>query len=363
MNDAINIRSPFKFLDPYEKEDHHLFFGREKELEQLYEQTQLSKLSIVYGASGTGKTSLINCGLTNKFRDTDWNPLFIRRGRNIIESTMEQIRLQLDKKDIHLPEKTNLSDAIEKLFWARYIPIYLIFDQFEELFIEGNPSSEQIIFFQELNNLLQSESSSRVILVLREEYLAWLSDFETIIPDLFDNRLRIEKMNELRLRKVIEGTLTAKEFMIELINPEETTNQIINNIRGERREVDLTDLQVYLDHLYRKATIGNDGCKIFDPKLVSNTGEMTNVLSIFLEESIQNIEKDLKDKFQFQNSRGVPLEILFTMVTNDMTKRAMERKEISTKLKQADQLTRIKPEVLDYCLDQFIRLRLLNQMD
>ena len=36
MKETASIRSPFKFLDPYDKEDRSIFFGREKEIEALY---------------------------------------------------------------------------------------------------------------------------------------------------------------------------------------------------------------------------------------------------------------------------------------------------------------------------------------
>lgn len=362
MLETENIRSPFKFLDPYNKEDYHLFFGREKETAQLYEQVQSAKLLLIYGASGTGKTSIINCGLANKFGDTDWNPLYIRRGQNLTARIMEKIRDQLAAKNKKLREGADISEGVEQLFWTRYIPVYLIFDQFEELFIQGDPETEQKPFFNQLNQLLRAETFCRVILIIREEYLAWLSDFESVVPELFDNRLRIEKMNERRLRQVIEGTLRAEDFNLGLVEPNLTAGMIIQNIRNERREVDLTELQVYLDHLYRLAK-EQDGQKIFDPQLIREAGEMKNVLTIFLEEHLEIMEMNLKKDFHIEDAHGIPLEILFTLVTNDMTKRAMDHEEILQQLSHLPPERRVSMEVLDYCLTEFSRLRLLNQID
>jgi AAA+ ATPase superfamily predicted ATPase len=80
------MKSPFKFLDSYTKEDRKLFFGRNKEIEELYQRVFEANILLVYGVSGTGKSSLIHCGLANKFNETDWLPLVIRRSLNIIES-------------------------------------------------------------------------------------------------------------------------------------------------------------------------------------------------------------------------------------------------------------------------------------
>lgn len=70
---------PFKFLDSYQREDRGVFFGRDEEINALYDMIFQSSVVLVYGASGTGKTSLINCGLAGKFQPHDWLDLMIRR--------------------------------------------------------------------------------------------------------------------------------------------------------------------------------------------------------------------------------------------------------------------------------------------
>ena len=77
--------SPFKFLDSYTSDDREIFFGREKEIEELYYKIFDGRLLIVYGSSGTGKTSLIQCGLSGKFEEADWMPVIVRRAENINE--------------------------------------------------------------------------------------------------------------------------------------------------------------------------------------------------------------------------------------------------------------------------------------
>src|SRR5437763_1902376 len=76
-------RYPFKFLDAYSMEDTDIFFGRDEEIEILYEMVFQTSILLIYGASGTGKTSLIQCGLASKFQSHDWLALTIRRGSNI----------------------------------------------------------------------------------------------------------------------------------------------------------------------------------------------------------------------------------------------------------------------------------------
>lgn len=86
------MRSPFKFLDSYTKDDREIFFGRNRETEELYQRVFESRILLVYGVSGTGKSSLVHCGLANKFPESDWLPLSVRRGTNITESMAAVIR-------------------------------------------------------------------------------------------------------------------------------------------------------------------------------------------------------------------------------------------------------------------------------
>ena len=49
------MQSPFKFLDSYTKEDKNIFFGRDQEIEELYQKVFENKTLLVYDVSGTGK--------------------------------------------------------------------------------------------------------------------------------------------------------------------------------------------------------------------------------------------------------------------------------------------------------------------
>ena len=66
--------------------------------------------------------------------------------------------------------------AVEKLFAERYQPIYLLFDQFEELLISGR-ADEKNTFFILLNKLIRNKLPCRIILIMRQEFIGHLSEF------------------------------------------------------------------------------------------------------------------------------------------------------------------------------------------
>lgn len=354
---------PFKFLDAYDKDDKDRFFGREKETAQLYNAVFAANLTLLYGGSGTGKTSLVNCGLANKFYASDWLPIFVRRERNLNASLQKAIEQHLARKPPVDFAEWPVRDQIQRVYLDHYKPVYLIFDQFEELFILGN-KAEQESFYRKIANLLKAGLQAKVIVIIREEWIAYLNDFEKVIPTLFDNRLRIEPMNDLNIARVIQGMAGQVENpKIIIEDPRATITRIIDHLRDKNQRVDLTNLQVYMDRLYRTALKRQAGpplnTVVFDPQLVETVGRIDNVLGTFLEEQMARLEEHLIEQ-GIEATRGLPLEILYTLVTQDGTKQALTPQEIQESLPRN---RKIPVEQLAYCLSEFERLRLLRPVE
>jgi AAA+ ATPase superfamily predicted ATPase len=231
LNKQSNMKSPFKFLDSYTKDDRDIFFGRDHEIEELYQRVFDSKLLLVYGVSGTGKSSLIHCGLANKFQETDWLPLVIRRGGNIIESMTTAIKsASITEQQNKFSSSGDFKKGVRSLYLDHYKPVFFIFDQFEELFIFGD-KEERRTFISIVKSLTESDLQCRMIFVMREEYMAGITEFEKYIPTIFSNRVRIEKMSHMNALDAIKGPCKAfnisleegfAESLLEKLSPGET---------------------------------------------------------------------------------------------------------------------------------------------
>jgi GTPase SAR1 family protein len=347
-------QSPFKFLDAYGKDDKAIFFGRRQETLELYDRIFETNLVLLYGASGTGKTSLINCGLGNEFEASDWHPIFIRREENLMTSFKEKLKEHAIKKQ---PEDISLPHFIQSLYLDYFKPIYLIFDQFEELFILGD-KEEQKAFFEAIYEILNAHISCKILISMREEYIAYISDFERIVPTLFDNRLRVEKMNTRKLEEVIEGTST--EFNIQLSNTEnhKISALILEKLKNKNNEIELVNLQVYLDRLYRLDQEREPGSVIiFDEELINTTGNLDDVMAYFLDEQLDSLEKELEQKFETKTT-NIPLKILFELVTDNGTKQTVDIQCISRDLKNND----ISAPIVEYCVKRFREMRILREL-
>ncbi|MFC2090713.1 ATP-binding protein, partial [Bacteroidota bacterium] len=279
MNQELKtINSPFKFLDAYTKQDKDSFFGRDREIEDLYQKVFESRILLVYGLSGTGKTSIINCGLGNKFEDTDWLPINIRRGKNINDSLYDE----MSKAALTEVKQGNpIVKRIKSIYLDYFRPIYLIFDQFEELFIFGD-EKEQKEFLHIINEIVESNVECRLIFSIREEYLANVSDFEYIIPEFLSNKLRIGKMTAYHAKEVIEDSCRIHGIEVE----EGFADQLLEKLNPTGKQIELTYLQVYLDKIYRISSDSN----AFSLEHIKKVGDVTDILGSFLDEQINELE-------------------------------------------------------------------------
>jgi len=353
------IKSPFKFLDSFTLADRNIFFGRDQEITELYRKIFESKILLVYGVSGTGKSSIINCGLASRFDESDWLPLNIRRGRNIIVSLNEALNRQAITP---LKKNLSVSEKLQSIYLDHFKPAYLIFDQFEELFIFGD-KEERREFVQIVKSLIESDLQCRLIFVMREEYMAGVTEFEKFIPTFFTNRVRIEKMSHINAIEAIQEP--CKVFNISL--EEDFAETLLEKLSPENADVELTYLQVFLDKIFRlaaeifpppagtealaKVSRGKSkGGLSFTLKLLSQIGDVSDLLGSFLEEQLKELDEP-----------DTGLTILKSFVSVKGTKRHLTQEEV---IESSRSLGKdISASSINNHLQKFVIIRILRDKD
>ncbi|AEE49071.1 ATP-binding protein [Haliscomenobacter hydrossis] len=339
-------RTPFKFLDAYGKADTEIFFGREEEVESLYQMSFQTNLLLVYGVSGTGKTSLVQCGLAGKFESSDLFDITIRRKNNLNDAFCDELK----KHDLESSFEADFTadKMIHSLYLDYLRPIYLIFDQFEELFILGSPQ-EEAMFVKTIKRLLVAELPCKIIIVIREEYLGHLSGFEKAIPQIFDKRLRVEPMSRANARRVIINTLHSEKIKVTL-SDEQVAETIIDKVTEGMGRVQLTYLQVFLDKLYRVAALRGGDKVIFDHELVNEIGRIEDVLRDFLDEQL--------DVFALEvDTKELGLKWLKLFVSDKGTKIPIKRQDIERAMPELGRLKHFN------YLQFFVNHRILRPLD
>ena len=376
-------RYPFKFLDAYTREDSDFYFGRTDEINALYEMVFQTDLLLVYGASGTGKSSLIQCGLASKFQSHDWLALNIRRGGNLNDAfdralqdaggvshsdgvtlshpvTAETADFDWLDDDLsndlpHAAPKilSPLARRFKAIYLKHFKPVYLIFDQFEELYILGT-KAEQRQFVETVQEILRVEQPVKIILSIREEYLGHLYEFERAVPELLRKKLRVEPMNLDKVKTVIQsvGAQPAGNVRLQQGEEDAIAEGIFEKIRGDEKtlHIPLPYLQVFLDKLYLQITDDKtrQADAVFSLAALAHIGDLGNVLRNFLDEQVRDIAPEL----------GEPEETIWQtlspFVTLDGTKEPLSEAQLAEKLPDAD------PDFVRRTLQAFVKGRILR---
>ena len=214
MSSGSLRRSPYQGLTPYCEEDAPYFFGREKEARLIVANLFASPLTLLYGASGVGKSSVLRAGVAHQLRKRDdvlvvvfnaWQrqPLadLIQAVSDRVElvdhqAWSEVVRALPRDRTASLPEF--LAICAEKLERR----LLIILDQFEEYFLYHSQNDEFGTEFPKA--VKQSNAPVSFLISIREDFYAKLDRFEGRIPTLYDNYLRIEHLERAAARVAIE---------------------------------------------------------------------------------------------------------------------------------------------------------------
>ena len=357
---------PFKFLDAYNQNDTEIFFGRDEEIKVLYEMVFQNSILLVYGASGTGKTSLIQCGLAGKFKSYDWLALTVRRGSDM-NASLEKALSDAGENDISSDDQyntpgsktlTGLPKLIRNVYLTHFKPIYLIFDQFEELYILGN-KPEQEKFIRAIKEILLCEQTVKLIFSIREEYLGYLYDFERSVPQLLRKKLRVEAMTIDKVTDVLTGINNYKNSNVHIKDDEipAITEGIFNKLKGKKNTltIQLPYLQVFMDKLYFEIT--QDESQQTEALITNETlvgiGDIGDVLRDFLENQVKSIIRKLSIE-GWNVTTDIIWKILSPFATLEGTKEPILIKELQGRLMDFD------TKLIDDCLTEFCNRRILN---
>jgi WD40 repeat protein len=218
--------SPFKGLTPYTEEDVDFFFGREQETEIIRANLLASRLTLLYGESGVGKSSVLHAGAAHRLRqearrnlESTGRPelavVVFRTWRDdpvagLLREVERAVTHLVGEAAVDLPDGAGLDVALHA--WAERLDgdLLVVLDQFEEYFLyhegEDGPGTFAHEFPRAVNRL---DLRVSFLVSIREDALAKLDLFKGRVPGLFDNRLRIDHLSRSSARAAIEGPVRA----------------------------------------------------------------------------------------------------------------------------------------------------------
>lgn len=200
-------RSPYQGLVPFSEEDADFFFGREKETRLITANLFASPLTLLYGESGVGKTSVLRAGVVYQSRQRDdllvvscsaWQGEPVGALKALIARAAARVRAESPPPTDSLPLGDYLADCVTRLDRR----LMIILDQFEEYFLYHPQDDAFALQFPTV--LARADLPVSFLICIREDSLAKLDRFEGRIPILFDNYLRIEHLDREAARAAIE---------------------------------------------------------------------------------------------------------------------------------------------------------------
>jgi hypothetical protein len=234
---TLDPENPWLGLDSYTEATRAYFHGRDEEGAELARRVQRANLTVLFGQSGLGKTSLLRAGLVPRLRGEGYCPVYVRLDyapdspppaeqikRGVFRATREAghwTRPGASVEGESLWEFLHKRDDLLRDATGKPLIPFLIFDQFEEIFTLGQADdagrAKVREFIEDLADLVENRPPAalekrmeededlagnfdfgradyRVLITLREDYLANLESLKGTMPSITQNRMRLARM-------------------------------------------------------------------------------------------------------------------------------------------------------------------------
>lgn len=318
-------------------DDRHLFFGREFETQELFRLIVLNDIVVLFGESGTGKTSLLQAGVCPGLEDRLYKPVFIRLN-NPAEAPELQVCRQL-KEGGYIP-----ADISENLtlweyfghFWhvdlgEVYTPIF-IFDQFEELFTLYRSEERRtfIIQFAAVANgqapaglppEIAAPPKAKFVFGIRSDFLYLLDDLSADIPAILRCRFQLRRLNRERATEAItrpagmDGDFASPRFkfsdealnvMLETLGRHDADDALQADTATEELEIAAVQLQQVCQHL--EAAIIQKKCSSdfeITPKFYGGAKGIQHIIDEFYNAVLDKLPDDQREAVEKLLARGL----------------------------------------------------------
>ena len=279
---GVDPESPWLGLRSFSEETQQYFFGRTAELQELLERVVHKSLTVLFGQSGLGKTSLIQAGLVPNLRHGRLVPVRIRLrydkdapapDRQMLEALRDEL------SNAGADDLANACDQADDLWLLLHDPAYgfidsegsavvrpvFVFDQFEEIFTLGQNRKDFAADFREtlaaiVENRMPAAIRARieaddrladkidyhahpakVLLSLREDYLHLLERWRHHLPALMDNRMELRPLSGTKALEVVTQPGRLREGRPPIVD-DAVGAGIVRFVAGVRADVPLDEI-------------------------------------------------------------------------------------------------------------------------
>ena len=331
----LSTRNPWPGLRSFTEDDREFFFGRERETAELLGLVQRSRVVVLYGQSGLGKTSLLQAGLVPQLKALNFLPLRLRFDHSdgappLARQVMNALQAELGRLQIEAPPAAANETLWEYFhrtdvdFWGprnRLLMPVLILDQFEEIFTLGQRTESAVArvveFAAELEAVIEHRPPARVrerlnaepeqasayalqregikfLVSLREDFLPHLDPWRERIPSMLQDRFRLERMTGARALEVVErggrelvSTAVARDI-VDFVSRSQRSNA---SPSMEQRDVEPALLSVVCEELNSRRIAS--GKSQITADLLSD--EREEIIRTFYERAFDEVDSNVRN--------------------------------------------------------------------
>ena len=310
------LLNPFPGLRPFEADEDHLFFGREKEIDDLLQRLRSNRFLTVVGTSGSGKSSLVRSGLIPALQGgfmvkagSSWRVATFRPGENPVG----HLAASLDAPDVLgttgelaatnrvLLEATlrrsslGLVAAVRQAVLPRFENVLVVVDQFEELFrfrrsAEIKNSDDEAVAFVKLllEAAQQNEVPIYIVLTMRSDFIGDCIEFAGLPEAVNEGLYLVPRMTRDELRSAITGPVAVAggEIALRLVP------RLLNEVAIDHDQLPVLQhaLMRTWDH-WRQHHLPGEAMDIADYEAV---GTLSEALSLHAEEAYAEADSERK---------------------------------------------------------------------
>lgn len=312
--------NPFPGLRPYTIDECHLFFGREGQVDEILLKLSKNHFLTVLGYSGSGKSSLMFCGLLPVLyggfvthTSPEWHVISVRPGASPIANLSEAVvdyliskgSVLASERSVHVTivgsvlrsSRDGLAEVSRMVQDASGENVCFLIDQFEEIFRftgDDEESTEARNESHQYVNLILAAISQRqvpvyVALTMRSDFLDKCSIFPGFTALINESNYLVPQMTREQTRAIIEGPVTVAGGAI----TERLVKRLLNDAGNNQDQLPI--LQHALMRTWEYWTANREPGEPIDLRHYNAIGGVSQALSLHANEAYDELTSREKE--------------------------------------------------------------------
>ncbi len=301
---------PFHYLDWYPEKDAEIFFGRGREIRDLYDRVTApdgDPIILLYGQSGVGKSSLLAAGLLPRLKASH-EIHYVRRDQS--KGLLGTLAAELQ-----VGQGGDLASGWRDLEAQTDKPLLVVLDQVEEFFTRPNPEqpgelSEFLDALQRLFGDASSRPRGRLILGFRKE---WLAEIDKRLAEraLPRTGVFLERLGRAGIAEVVAGPTSRPRLRARygLAVADALPGMIADDLLADRESPVAPMLAILLADMWDAAKDRSYDRPLFDEDLYHEFRSRGLSLNDFLGRQLTALRNELNELPEVVDS-GLALDLL-----------------------------------------------------